>query len=95
MNIRYNIDGETDLPHMYRHNVSQEDVEDVLRHPVENRPGDGNSRVLLGRTRHGRMLRVIISIDADGRGVFVVTAYDLRGKPLHALRRRMKKRGQS
>lgn len=95
MNIRYNIDADSELPHIYRHNVSENEVEDVLRGPLENRPGDGKSRALIGRTRQGRYLRVIVSIDWDGQGVFVITAYDLRGKPLKALRRRMKKRGQS
>jgi len=94
VNIRYHIDGDTGLPHIYRHNVSENEVEDVLRGPLENRPGDGSSRVLIGQTRQGRYLRVIVSIDWDGRGVFVITAYGLRGKPLKALRRRMKKRGR-
>jgi hypothetical protein len=94
LNIRYNIDVETDLPHVYRHNVSKQEVEDVLQGPLENRPGEGKSRVLIGRTRQGRILRVIISIDPDGQGIFVITAYDLGRKPLRALRRRMKKRGQ-
>jgi len=94
MNIRYNKDADTGLPHIYGHNVSEHEVEDILRRPLENRPGDRSSRVLLGRTKHGRYLRVIVSIDWDGQGVFVITAYDLRGKPLKALRRRMKKRGQ-
>jgi hypothetical protein len=94
LNIRYNIDTDTDLPHIYRHNVSESEVEDVLRGPLENRPGDGKSRVLIGQTRQGRYLRVIVSIDWGGQGVFVITAYDLRGKPLRVLRRRMKKRGQ-
>ena len=29
----------------------------------------------------------------DGEGVFVVTAFDIRGKPLKAHNRRMKRRG--
>lgn len=95
MNIRYNIDADTGLPHIYRHNVFESEVQDVIRRPLENRSGDGRSRVFLGRTRDGRYLRVIVSIDWDGQGVFVITAYDLRGKALKALRRRMKKRGQS
>ena len=94
MNVRYYVDADTGLPHIYRHNVSEDEVEDVLREPLENRPGDRSSRVLIGQTRHGRYLRVVVSIDWDGRGVFVVTAYDLRGKPLKALHRRMNKRGQ-
>jgi hypothetical protein len=95
LNIRYNVDADTGLPHIYGHNVSEQEVEDVLRRPLENRPGERSSRALIGQTRQGRYLRVIVSIDWDGRGVFVVTAYELQGKPFKALRRRMKKRGQS
>ena len=95
MNVRYHVDADTGLPHIYGHNVSEQDVEDVLRRPLENRPGDRSSRVLIGQTGQGRYLRVIVSIDWDGQGVFVITAYDLRGKALKALRRRMKKRGQT
>jgi hypothetical protein len=91
--IRYNIDVDTDLPHIYGHGVSEDEVEDVLRNPIERRRGEGDSQVLTGRTDRGRFLRVIISVDADRRGLFVITAYDLGAKPLKALRRRMKKRG--
>jgi hypothetical protein len=94
MNVRYYIDPDG-LPHIYRHNVTEVEITDVLRKPLESRPGEGVSRVLIGQTRHGRYLRVIISIDWDGQGIFVITAYDLRGKSLKALRRRMKRRGQS
>ena len=31
MDIRYFIDQETGLPHIYRHGVMEEDVEDILR----------------------------------------------------------------
>ena len=95
MNIRYNLDADSGLPHIYNHNVSEPEVMDVLRGPLENRPGTGESRILIGRTRQGRVLRVIVKFYADGQGIFVITAYDLHGKPLKALRRRLKKRGQS
>jgi hypothetical protein len=94
VNVRYHIDADSGLPHIYRHNVTESEVEDVLRGPLENRPGEGGSRVLIGRSRQGRYLRVVVAIDWDGQGVFVITAYDMRGKPLKALRRRMKRRNQ-
>jgi hypothetical protein len=49
MDIRYFIDPETGLPHIYRHGVTEEDVEDVLRRPIEDRPGREGSRVALGQ----------------------------------------------
>jgi hypothetical protein len=93
MKIRYNVDVDTGLPHVYRHNVSEDEVEDVLRDPIERRRGEGDSQVLIGRTTQGRYLRVIVSLDRDGDGVFVITGYDLGVKAIKALRRRLKKRG--
>jgi hypothetical protein len=95
VNIRYNPDAHTGLPHIYGHNVHESEVEDVLRRPLENMPGSANSRIVIGRTRAGRILKVIIVPDDDGDGVFVVTAFDLIGKPLRAFRRRSRNRGES
>jgi hypothetical protein len=95
VNVRYYIDADTGLPHIYQHGVREDEVEEIVRRPLENRPGEQSSRVLIGQTRNGRYLRVIVSIDWDGQGVFVITAYDLRGNALKALRRRMRKRGRT
>jgi len=40
VNIRYNTDADTGLPHCYRHNVTEDEVEQILRDPIENRRGD-------------------------------------------------------
>jgi len=48
VDVRYYIDPETDLPHIYRHGVEEQDVEDVLRRPMEDRPGREGARVALG-----------------------------------------------
>lgn len=92
MRIRYYIDPETDLPHIYQHNVSEQEIEEVLRQPGEDRPGREGSRVALGRTSGGRYLRVIYVPDPEPDSVFVITAYDLRGKPLIAYRRRHRRK---
>ena len=81
----------TGEPHIYRHDVSEEEVEEVLRSPGEDRPGRENSWVAIGATEAGRILRVIYAPDPDPRSVFVITAYDLRGKPLAAYRRRQRR----
>jgi len=86
--IRYYVDPETELPHIYRHNVSEQEVEEVLRRPGEDRPGREGSRIAIGQTPDGRYLRVVYVPDPEPESVFVVTAYDLRGKPLIAYRRR-------
>jgi hypothetical protein len=95
MDVRFHIDPDTHEPHVHGHGVSEAEVMDVLWHPLENRAGRDGSRVLLGRTRTGRTLRVIVAFDSDGQGVYVITAFDLRPKPLKAMRRRLKRRGKS
>lgn len=92
MIIRYYIDPETDLPHIYQHNVSEQEIEEVLMRPGEDRPGREGSRVTIGRTSGGRYLRVIYVPDPEPDSVFVITAYDLRGKPLIAYKRRHRRK---
>jgi hypothetical protein len=92
LNIRYYIDPETRLPHIYGHDVDETEVEEVLANPGEDRPGRDGSRVAIGRTAGGRYLRVIYVPDPVPNSVFVITAYELRGKPLMAYRRRRRKK---
>ena len=94
MKIRYYIDPETDLPHLYGHDVSEEEVEEILDHAGEDRPGRDDSRVAIGQTSGGRYLRVIYVSDPEPRSVFVITAYELRGKPLVAYRRRRRRKAR-
>jgi len=90
--IRFYVDRATELPHIYNHDVDEDEVKDVLEHPDEDRSGSGDSRVAIGRTGAGRILRVIYVRDPKPDSLFVITAYDLRGKPLAAFRRRMRKK---
>ena len=92
LKVRYYRDPETGQPHIYNHGVSEEEVEYVLLRPGEDRPGRDGSRVAIGRTKRGRHLRVIYVVDPEPESVFVITAYDLVGKPLIAYRRRMRRR---
>jgi hypothetical protein len=92
VDFRYYTDPETGLPHIYRHGVAEEDVEDVLRRPMEDRPGREGARVALGRSRSGRYLRVIYVADPVPDSVFVITAYQPGAKALKALRRRRRRR---
>ena len=94
MNVRYYVDPETDQPHIYNHGVDEQEVEDVLAGPGEDRPGREGSRIAIGQTRAGRYLRVIYVPDPEPVSVFVITAYDLVGKPLLAYRRRRRKKGK-
>ena len=92
MQIRYYIDPQTEDPHIYNHDVVETEVEDVLQRPGEDRPGQEGSRVAIGQTRAGRYLRVIYVPDPEPDSLFVITAYELQGKPLHAYRRRVRGR---
>lgn len=94
MRIRYYIDPEAELPHIYSHDVSESEVEQVLRRVGEDRPGREGSRVAIGRTSSGRYLRVIYVPDPEPDSVFVITAYELHGKPLTAYRRRRRRKGK-
>jgi len=74
--------------------VDEAEVIDVLEKPGEDRAGREGSRIALGRTASGRYLRVIYVPDAKLDSVFVITAYDLTGRPLAAYRRRRRKKHQ-
>ena len=92
MNIRYYLDPTTGQPHILEHGVDEKEVQDVLETPGEDRPGRDGSRIAIGQTRAGRYLRVIYVPDPEPESVFVVTAYEMKGKPLLAYRRRRRRR---
>ena len=76
--IRFYIDPESDEPHIFEHDVTEDEVVEVLRRAGEDRAGDEGSRVALGQTATGRYVKVIYVRDPGS--LFVITAYDLRGK---------------
>jgi hypothetical protein len=92
--VCYDIDPQTDLRRIYGHDVSELEVEQVLRRPTEDHFGDEGSRVAIGPTSTERTLRVIYASGPQPNSVFVITAYDLRGKPLLAHRRRRRRKLQ-
>jgi len=89
--LRFYVDPATGLPHIYKHSVSEDEVAEVLMRPGEDRRGKEGARVAIGQTEAGRYLRVIYVSDPTPGSVFVITAYDLRGKPLIAYRRRRRR----
>ena len=56
--VRYYNEPGSGQPHIYGHNVAEYEVEAVLDHPMEDRPGEGGARIPLGQTDAGRYLRV-------------------------------------
>ncbi len=94
MKIRFYTDPDTGSPHIHNHGVDEEEVASVLAKPGEDRPGKEGARVALGQTPGGRCLRVIYVPDPEPGSVFVITAYELTGKPLRAYRRRRGRRNR-
>jgi hypothetical protein len=90
--VRFYLDRGTGEPHVHRHAVTEDEVEEVLVRPLEDRPGSEGSRVAVGQTRGGRYLRVIYVPDPEPDSLFVITAYELGPKALRALRRRRRRK---
>jgi hypothetical protein len=90
--IRYFVNPETGEPHIYDHEVDEDEVEEVLTSPGEDLPSRNNSRSIIGTTSDGRTLRVIVVRDPSPGDIFVVTAYELSPRQLAAYRRRRRKR---
>lgn len=63
MVLRFFIDPSTGEPHIYQHDVDEDEGGDVLERPIADRPGREGSRVALGQTQVGRYLRVIYVSD--------------------------------
>lgn len=92
MLIRYHIDPSTGLPHIYKHNIAEHEVEDILREPSQDIRGRDDSRIAIGQTSAGRYWRVIYVPDPVPDSVFVITAYELGPKAKRAIRRRKRKK---
>lgn len=67
MRLRFFLDPETGEPRIYKHRVTEAEVEQVLGRAGEDRPGRDGARVALGRTLSGRLLRVIYVPDPQRR----------------------------
>jgi len=91
MRTRFYIDPATGLPHIHNHQIDEVEVREALESPGEDRPGYDGSRMAIGQTSAGR-LRVIYVPDPEPDSVFVITAYELKGKPLTAYRRRRRRK---
>ncbi len=92
MEVRFYLDPDNGEPHILNHGVSEAEVMQILNHPGEDLPAADGARMALGQTVAGRFLRVIYVPDPEPESVFVVTAYEIKGKPLIAYRRRQRRR---
>jgi len=48
MNLRFYFDPETGAPHIRRHSVSEDEVQEVMTRPLEDRAGTEGSRSSCG-----------------------------------------------
>jgi hypothetical protein len=94
MRLRFHIDPETGQPHIYEHGVREEEVRQVLVGRGDDFRGSGKSRICFGQTAAGRYLKVIYVPDPERDSVFVITAFDLRGKAIKAFRRRHRRKSK-
>jgi hypothetical protein len=92
MEIRFYRDPETNLPHLYEHGVNEEEIRQVFMRRGDDFRDDGKSWIRFGQSSAGRYLKVIYAPDEIGDGLFVVTAYDLKGKARRAFRRRHRRK---
>jgi hypothetical protein len=90
--IRFHLNPETGEPHIYDHDVCEDEVEEVLHRPGEDLSARNNSRSIIGQTQDGRYLRIIAVRDPGRGSIFVVTAYELSPRQLAAYRRRRRRR---
>ena len=81
MQARFYADPATGQLHVHGHQVSEDEVIEVLEDPSEDRASREGARVAIGQTASGRYLRIIYVPDPEPDSVFVITAYELTGKP--------------
>jgi len=85
MKIRFYIDPDTVLPHIYKHGVDEYEVEEALQNQREDRQGAKGTRVIIGQTFAGRHLRIIYRRKSDS--IIVFTAYKLKDRVLTVYKR--------
>lgn len=92
MELRFWIDPETGLLHIFDHRVTEEEVRQVLSRTSEEFPGRDRSRISLAQTEAGRFLQDLYVPDNVAESAFVVTAFDLTPKASRAFRRRQRRK---
>jgi len=81
-------------PHIHHYDVVECEVLAILAHPGEDFPVLDGARMALGQIKPGeRYLKVIYVPDPEANGVFVITAFTIRGKMLKRCRSRQRSRG--
>src|SRR5207247_6721887 len=74
MRIRFYIDPVTDQPHIYEHDVTEDEIRQALLGGGDDFQSRKQSRIHVGQTKAGRYLKIMYVPDEDGDSVFVITA---------------------
>lgn len=62
--------------HISRHGVSEQEVEEVCAGKYRNQPTYGNRHLIFGRTKHDRLLTIVLAREKPDI-YYVVTARDM------------------
>ena len=92
MKIRFLREPGTNIAHIESHGVSEQEAHEVFANPIEDGQAKNGARAIIGRTRGGRIVRLVYVNDPEPESVFVITGMPVRQKALKALRRRMRRR---
>ncbi|HEV3258014.1 MAG TPA: hypothetical protein VG013_14110 [Gemmataceae bacterium] len=92
MDMRFCINPETNEPHIFDHGVTEDEIRQVLVRRGDDFRGRRSARIRFGQTLSGRYLKVVYVPDEERDSVFVITAYDLKGKALKGFRRRQRRK---
>lgn len=65
MRIRFLIDPDTELPHIYNHGVREEEAIDVIDRPGLLVDGENAALLALGQTKAGRYMKVVYRRQGD------------------------------
>jgi len=76
LNIRFYLDPVKGQTRIYKNGVNENEVEEVLKRPVDDRPAQEGSRIAIGQKSSGRYLRDIYIRDPQPTSFFVITAFD-------------------
>lgn len=95
MLLEFYLDPETEEPHIFKHGVSEEEVEEVLSGEGIRWNTEDGKVVVVGKTDDGHFLQVVfVEPDTPDEPTFVITAYRPKKELIAAYRRRMRRKGK-
>jgi len=90
--VRFYLNPRTGEPHIFDHGVTESEANDVLDDPAEIRPARDGAMSALGRTRNGRLVRVVYRFNITDDSYLVITAFEPGPAAARAFRRRQRRK---